>query len=113
MKVKLHAYKGCLIIETLDPEVEHPDWTPFGPGRVGCVINNTKENLGVSPEALEFLKAVKPSRDAIGDVMWWETGASRDKCAFGWIGDVFAFKRPGSDGQRKNEEAEEEEEEDE
>ena len=43
MKVKLHAYKGCLIIETLDPEVEHPDWTPFGPGRVGCVINDRGE----------------------------------------------------------------------
>lgn len=97
MKTKITAYKGFLIIDTSDPK-KSEGWVPNGDGKLGCILHNTKEQLGISEDAFNLLKTIKPSRDAIGDVMWFP---SDDKFVFGWLG---APRRviwaEGSDGDR-------------
>lgn len=99
LKVKVHAYRGILIIETVDPDnKDYPGWVPAGDGKIGCVLVNTKTSLGISQEAMEWLEKVKASRDAIGDVDWWACGDG--SYAFGWLGGPFALKGPDSTGSR-------------
>ena len=59
------------------------DWVPIAEGRVGCVVMNTAENLGVSPEALSLLKQIPRGRDSLGDVDWFSS--VRGDC-FSWLG---------------------------
>jgi hypothetical protein len=92
MKAKVTAYKGILVIEAQEPEKPDPDWVPIGPGKIGCVLCNTKKNLGVSEEALALLALVKRSRDAIGDVDWW--AADDGTKVFGWLGGFCRILRP-------------------
>lgn len=91
MKVKLTVHRGVLVIETLDISTPYPGWTPIAPGLVGCVLEDTKASLGVSQEALDWMKQVKPSGDAIGEIMWWAT--QEGKKAFGWLGGLFKLVR--------------------
>jgi hypothetical protein len=98
MKVKATVYKGYLVIETLNPRESHPDFTPAGDGKLGCVINNTKENLGLSAEAVEFLQNVQAGNDAIGDLMWFPT--NEGGTAFGWMGGPYSLKNAQSIGDR-------------
>jgi hypothetical protein len=81
--VKVTTYENYLIIES-DPETMNEDWVPYGGSKFGCVIVNTNEHLGISSDALEILKKVKRSSDAIGDVDAWKTSDGID--CFSWIG---------------------------
>lgn len=98
LKVKLTVHRDVLVIETIDPETAYPGWTPIGPGRIGCVLEGTKAALGASDEALAWLRGVKRSGDAIGDVDWFDAGAKGK--VFAWLGGPFATKRRGADGSR-------------
>lgn len=99
LKVKVHAYRGMLIIETVDPDNDnYPGWTPCGGTRIGCVLANTRTALGISHEAMEFLKKVPRSRDDIGDVDWWK--CNDGTYAFAWLGGQFSLKSPDSTGSR-------------
>ncbi len=92
MKVHITAYKGALCIETQEPIVKDETFVPAGGGNFGCVLMDTKTNLGVSQEALVLLRRVRKNRDSMGDVMWWPVG---DKFCFGWMGGPLALKVPG------------------
>lgn len=101
-KVKLTVYKDVLVIETVEPENEnYPGWVPIGPGKIGCVLCNTKRGLGASQEALDWLGKVPRSRDAIGDVDWWACADGTK--AFSWLGGVCSIKRRGAEGSRNYE----------
>lgn len=89
-KVKLTAYHNYLIIETVPPFDKSDEFIPNGNGKLGCIIANTKTNLGISPEALMLLKQIKQSCDDIGDVMWWKD--LNEKCYFGWLGGPYSIK---------------------
>lgn len=99
VKVRLTVYQDTLVIETVSPgETNYPGWTPIGPGKIGCVIANTKVSLGASEEALAWLRGVKKSRDDIGDVDWFAC-ADGNK-AFGWLGGVYSIKGRDAVGSR-------------
>lgn len=87
LKVKVTTYKQNIIIETID-EKEDKNFVPAGGSRFGSVLIETDKFLGMSKEAVELLKTLKKSHDAIGDVTTWKTNDNRD--CFGWIG---GFKR--------------------
>lgn len=91
MKVKITAYKGILCIETQAPFDKDDTFLPNNEGRIGCLVMGTKENLGVSQEALDLLKTIRQSRDDIGDVMWW---GIKGKFYFGWLGSPLSLKDP-------------------
>lgn len=91
MRVKITAHKGILCIETQEPLTKDGIFTPSGEGRIGCVLMDTRANLGVSQEALDLLKTIRTSRDAIGDVMWFP---AQDKFCFGWLGGPLSLKDP-------------------
>jgi hypothetical protein len=94
MKVKVTAHRGCLVIETVEPDVPVEGWVPIGPGKIGCIICNTAKNLGVSEEALTLLGGVKRSHDDIGDVDWWACDDGTK--AFGWIGNIYQIAQADS-----------------
>lgn len=99
MKVKLTVFSDVLVIETVEPENEnYPGWVPVGPGKIGCVLCDTKRGLGASQEALDWLKGVKRSHDDIGDVDWFAVNDGTK--AFGWIGGLCSLKSRGCDGSR-------------
>lgn len=86
MHAKIKAYKGYLVCELLaeksiDGEVAS---SIDNPGNFGQVIMDSGKHVGISPEAYELLKTIRPGRDAIGDVDWF--GSSDGKAAFCWIG---------------------------
>lgn len=102
VKVKLTVHRDVLVIETVSPdETNYPGWTPMGPGRIGCVITDTKVSLGASEEALAWLRGVKKSRDDIGDVDWF--ACNDGKKAFGWLGGVYSVKDRKAEGSRSYE----------
>ena len=102
VKVKLFAYRNMLIIETVNPEdPNYPGWVPAGGTKIGCVIANTKTALGISEDALEWLKGVKRSRDDIGDVDWWACNDGTK--VFAWMGGVYSIKSRDADGSRHHE----------
>lgn len=97
VKVKITVHRDVLVIETQDIDNDdHPDWTPVGNGSLGCVLSNTKTWLGVSPEALEWLKTVPRSHDDIGDVDWFSTEKA-GKC-FAWLGGKKSLKTKNATG---------------
>lgn len=87
MKVKITEYRGMVVIETLKPEADK-NFVPVGPGKVGSVLMNTGKHLGISKEALAFMKRLPKSSDDIGEVDAWSTA---DKDCFAWLG---ALERP-------------------
>lgn len=84
MKVKITEYKNVLIIETLEPEKDDNFIPVTEKGKIGSVLINTKEHLGISKEALKFMKGLKSSTDDIGEIDSWKTKDGKD--CFGWIG---------------------------
>lgn len=101
-KVRLTVHRDVLVIETVSPsDPDYPGWTPAGPGKIGCVIANTKSGLGVSAEALAWLRGVEKSRDSIGDVDWF--ACTDGTKAFAWLGGMYSVKRRGSEGSRSYE----------
>ncbi|MHA2279988.1 MAG: hypothetical protein ACXAC5_03805 [Promethearchaeota archaeon] len=98
LKVKVTLYKDHLCIETLRPKEKVESFIPAGDGRIGCVLHGTKGRLGISKEALEWLKKVPTSHDDIGDVDAWET--DKGKYCFGWLGGVYSIKSQGVTGSR-------------
>ncbi len=82
MKVKVTKYRGVVVIETLKPEADK-DFVPVGSGKVGSVLTNTGKHLGISKEALAFMKKLSVSSDDIGEVDAWKAG---DRDCFGWLG---------------------------
>lgn len=102
VKVRLTVHRDVLVIETVSPgETNYPGWTPIGPGKIGCVIANTKIALGASEEALAWLRGVKKSRDDIGDVDWFACADGTK--AFGWLGGVYSIKDRKTEGSRSYE----------
>jgi len=82
MKTKITEYEGFICINTEDPSANE-SFIPSGGSQLGCLIMDSKKLLGVSKEALELLKKVKKSHDAIGDLMSW---GDKEKWFFGWLG---------------------------
>ena len=65
MKVKLTLHMDYLVIDTLD-RTKDEDFRPIEAGYVGCSLKNTGKHLGISEEALMFIKALQVSGDDIG-----------------------------------------------
>ena len=85
LKVKVAVYREILVIETISPEEDDPDFVPAGDGRFGCVLVNTEGRLGISAEAVKRLREVPKTGDGLGDVDAFRLGDGRG--CFGWIGD--------------------------
>lgn len=93
MKVKITEYKGFLVIEPIEPEKDiDNEWWPTGQGRIGCVVGNSKKNLGVSKEALAVMKGVRKNWDSIGDLGWWKCDDGTH--AFSWFGSIHRIIDP-------------------
>lgn len=92
MHAKITAHRGFLIFDLLATcSIEDEVATSIDrPGNFGQVIMNTAKNVGISPEALELLKKIKPGRDSIGDVDWFSSDDGMDN--FAWIGGPKAIK---------------------
>lgn len=88
MIVKVHAHERVLIIDA-ELNVEHEDWVPIGLGKIGCVLINTRDHLGISMEALELLRGLKRSNDSLGDVDWF---LSDKGWCFSWLGGPNSIK---------------------
>lgn len=87
------SYRGIIVCQLLATKsVEGEVTTSFDTQSFGQLVHNTKEHLGMSASARDLLATVKTSRDAIGDVMWFDTHDS--KRTFGWIGGPYALKDP-------------------
>ena len=84
MKVEVTAYRGVIVVTTNKPDEAQGGWVPIGPGRIGCVICDTKANLGISEEALILLEGIRRGGDDLGDVDWWK--CDDGTVAFSWIG---------------------------
>jgi hypothetical protein len=82
IKTRILGHKGWIVVDTADL-TQDEDFIPAGGSRIGCVLANTKERLGISDEALELLKKIPKSHDDIGDVDCFKSG---DKWIFGWLG---------------------------
>ena len=96
IRVKITLYKEILCIETIKPD-EDKYFVPVGNGRIGCVLIGTDKRLGISKEALEWLKEIPKSHDDIGDVDCWIS--VRGWC-FGWLGGLCSIKNKGITGSR-------------
>jgi hypothetical protein len=97
--VKVTAHRGIIIIDAV-VEGAHPYWFPVGGSRIGCVLHDTKQHLGVSEEALALLETVPKSQDSIGDVDWFDTDDG--KRAFCWLGSEKRFVDPtAAEGSRQ------------
>ena len=92
LRASVQEYRGWLVITGHDGEAD-PNWTPRDETKIGCLVHDTDQRLGISPEALELLKTVEVSADAIGDVTWW---ASSGISHFGWVGDRYRIADPDS-----------------
>lgn len=83
VRVKVTAYKKFLIIEALNYQQDE-DFIPNTGGNIGCLLFNTKKNLGISKEAMNLLKEIKRGGDDLGDLTIFKS-KSRGSC-FGWLG---------------------------
>ena len=97
MKVKIVAYKSHLVVVPTNPEQgigKTDGWYPTGDGRLGCVVTDTKNRLGVSEEAFDLMKTIKRNHDAIGDISWWECDDGTH--AFAYFGSIHRVINPES-----------------
>jgi len=83
LKVKVLAYKGDILIWTID-ETADRNYLPMGGNRIGCLVTDTGTRLGISREALELLRGLKRVGDDLGEVDAWIAGGK--KHCFGWLG---------------------------
>ena len=79
---------GLLAMETTTEKVIDDILYPFGCGRIGVVLIDSKKHLGVEKEAVPILrklfKASIPSGGSIGNIDWFQTGDGY--FVFGWLG---------------------------
>jgi hypothetical protein len=93
MKVRVVAYNNRIVLVPENPEQGiNQEWWPTGGTRIGCVVGNTKANLGVSEEALVLMRKMRVCRDAIGDLNWW--WCTDGTYAFSWIGPIHRIVDP-------------------
>ena len=95
MKVRVVAYKGRIVIVPSEPEKDIDNgWFPTGQDRLGCVLLDTKKNLGVSAQAFALMREIHRSRnpDATGDLAWWATDDGT--YVFGWSGSIHRVIHP-------------------
>lgn len=98
LKVEVTEYKGQLCIRTINPNEKDPNFIPNGDGRIGCVLADTEHRLGISEEALEILRKIPKSPDAIGDV---DAFRSARRPVFSWLGNIYQIVHPkGASGSR-------------
>lgn len=101
LKVRVVAHKGKIVIVPRDPaEGIENRWWPTGGSRLGCVLGDTKSNLGVSQEALDLMRQVENGRDAIGDLDWW--WCNDETYAFAWWGPIFRIVDPAASQGARN-----------
>jgi len=81
---KVTAYRGHIICDMLVDESNEDARTSHSPGYEDNAIINTKENLGISMEALALLKTVKKGKRSLGDIDWFPLEDGR--AVFGWFG---------------------------
>ena len=90
VKVKLTVYKDFLVIDTLKREADcclyqkDADFRPIESGFVGCSLKNTGKHLGISKEALAFMKELRVSGDDLAELNTYIT-TDGTHC-FGWLG---------------------------
>jgi len=95
LKVRVVAYEGQIVICPIDYDQGINDaWWPTGGGKMGCVVGDSKQMLGVSKEAIELMHSVTLNRDAIGDLGWWR--CDDGTYAFSWFGAIFRMVDPNS-----------------
>lgn len=100
MKVRVVAYKDRIVIVPNEPEKDISKdkknlWWPTGGPKgyiLGCVIGNTKEQLGVSKEALSLMERIENNHDAVGDIDWWKVDDGT--YAFSWWGPIHRIINP-------------------
>lgn len=95
LKVRVVTHKAKIVIVPHEPTKDiDKEWHPTTDGRLGCVLGNTKSNLGVSQEALDLLNQVEIGRDDIGDLDWW--WCANETYAFSWFGPIFRIINPAT-----------------
>lgn len=87
-KVDVTAYRDFLVITTHDPHVVTEAWTPDHLGGIGQVLLDTRDNLGVSDEALILIRSIKSINRRSGDLDWWRY-KDADRYGFAWMGGCF------------------------
>lgn len=96
MKTQVFTHKNYIGISS-DLEAEGLVNNPANPGELGFVVD--AEFVDIQPEALELLKKIPKSRDAIGDIDVFK--ASDDKVIFSWMGGPLnAFNIDEAEGSR-------------
>ncbi len=100
MKVKVVAYKNHLVMIPQEPEKGiGKGWYPTGSeDRLGCVLTDSKKNLGISKQALQIMQQVKRNQDAVGDLGWWR--CDNGKYAFSWWGALYRIIDLKAEGAR-------------
>lgn len=89
MKIKLTAHNDLIVVEAIEPEKGiGKNWFPTGSGRIGCILGDSKKNLGASAEAIKLLRIIEVGHDSIGDVDWFLSGKQH---VFGWLGPINRF----------------------
>lgn len=89
LHAKVYGYRGHIVIEQITMNSVPDEFVTMldTPGNLGQVVCKTREHLGVSSEALELLRTIKPGRDGLGEVMWFKTNDGHH--AFGWLGGCY------------------------
>lgn len=82
LKVKVVERRGYLVIKTLLPAGDD-NFVPYGGSKIGCVLIETDKFLGMSQEAVDLIKDLGSSGDALGDLQLWMS--NKGGC-FGWLG---------------------------
>lgn len=84
LHAKITAHKGILAIELLTTKNIDGEVSINTPWQA---IENTKQHLGVSNEALELLKTIEVGQSILGDICW--SDAIHDQQDFVWHGSHF------------------------
>lgn len=99
MKVKVVAYKRRIVVVPDEPEKNISKdknlWWPTGGPKgyvLGCVVGDTKNQLGISQEALDLMEGIQRNHDDIGDISWWECHDGTH--AFSWWGSIYRIIDP-------------------
>lgn len=91
MRTTVFAHKGLIGIQSA-PDAEGMLNKPLDPGQFGFVVDASY--VDVSPEALELLKRIPKSDDALGDIDVFK--ADDGKVIFGWIGSPMTVVDPAT-----------------
>lgn len=80
--VRVVEFNGKVVIEAQHPE-ENENFAPCGEGKIGCILIDTEDRLGISEEAWEYICRLEVGRDSIGDISMFK---SEKGYCFGWCG---------------------------